>query len=53
MRGGDFAKQSGFPCIRITDQTGIGDRPQFQQEMTLLTFTAFGVFDAARGYENS
>jgi len=41
---GNLSEQSRFSSIRVTDQSGVGDRAQLQQEMPLLPFFAFGVF---------
>ena len=43
LRRGKFSKQSRFSGVRITNQSGVGNGAQFEQEIALLALFAFGV----------
>src|SRR5947199_10353719 len=42
-RGRDFSQECRFACIGVANQPCVGDRPQLEQEMSLLTFLPLGV----------
>ena len=48
MRRRDSPEQSRFSRVRITDQSGVRDRAQLEQESSFFAFFAFGVLRAAR-----